>query len=109
MKTLKYLLSSFLILTIFLGCSDDEDNFDYLNTLRAPSDVSAIFQVAQDNSGLVTIIPNSNGAVNYKISLGDGTAEAVSVKQGEQIEHTYAEGTYAIGIEAIGVRRRPVR
>jgi hypothetical protein len=103
MKTLKYLLSSFLILTIFLGCSDDEDNFDYLNTLRAPSDVSAIFQVAQDNSGLVTIIPNSNGAVNYKISLGDGTAEAVSVKQGEQIEHTYAEGTYAIGIEAIGV------
>lgn len=103
MKTLKYLLSSFLILSLFLGCSDDEDNFDYLNTLRAPWDVSAIFQVAQDNSGLVTIIPNAEGAVNYKITFGDGTAEAVSVKQGEQIEHTYAEGTYSVGIEAIGI------
>jgi len=103
MKTLKYLLSSFLILTLFLGCSDDEDNFDYLNTLSPPSDVSAIFQVAQDNSGLVTIVPNATGAVNYKITFGDGTAEAVSVKQGAQVEHTYAEGNYSIGIEAIGI------
>ena len=48
MKTLKYLLSSFLILTLFLGCSDDEDNFDYLNTLVAPTDVSALFQITPD-------------------------------------------------------------
>jgi hypothetical protein len=103
MKTLKYLLSSFLTLLLLFGCDNEDDNFDYLNSLKAPWDVSAIFQVAQDNSGLVTIIPNATGAVNYKITLGDGTAEAISVKQGEQIEHTYAEGNYSVGIEAIGI------
>ena len=100
MKTIKYVLS--LALVFFLGCSDDED-LSFINSVTAPSNVSAQFLLSQDNTGLVTIIPNSEGGVSYKITLGDGTTEPVSLDQGEHIEHIYAEGTYAIGVEATGI------
>ena len=100
MKTIKYVLS--LALIFFIGCSDDDD-LSFLDSVTAPSSVSAQFLITQDNTGLVTITPNSEGGVSYNITLGDDTEEAVSIGQGEHIENTYAEGTYTIGIEAIGI------
>lgn len=101
MKTIKYIFGLSLFLLAFLGCEED-DNFDYLNTVVAPTNVSALFQVTQDNSGLVKIIPNSEGAVTYNINFGDNSDLAI-VKQGEAIEHIYAEGNYVVSIEAIGL------
>ena len=100
MKTIKYVLS--LALIIFIACSDDDD-LSFLNSIEAPANVSAQFLLSQDNSGLVTITPNSEGGVSYKVSLGDGTEEPVSLEQGEHIEHIYPEGNYSIGIEATGI------
>jgi len=104
MRTLKYLLNYSLALFVLFSCTNDEDNFDYLNTLVAPTDVSALFQITPDNTGQVTIIPNAIGAVSYSVLLGDDdTTEPVVVAQGETIEHIYAEGTYSVTIEATGL------
>ncbi|HKK12736.1 MAG TPA: hypothetical protein VJ945_07880, partial [Flavobacteriaceae bacterium] len=102
MRTLKYLLSFALVL-VFINCTKDENNLDYLNNVVAPTNVSALFQVTQDNTGLVTIIPNSDGAVSYNITFGDDTPEPENVLQGKSVEHTYAEGTYNVTIEAVGI------
>ena len=101
MKTLKYLLS--LALIFFISCTDDDNDLSFLNSVEAPSNVSALFQITQDNTGLVTITPSSEGGATYKITLGDNTAEPVSVDQGDNIEHTYAEGTYTVVVEATGI------
>ncbi|MBT8384702.1 MAG: PKD domain protein, partial [Bacteroidia bacterium] len=101
MKTIKYIFGLSLFLIAFMGCEED-DNFDYLNTVVAPTNVSALFQITQDNSGLVKIIPNSEGAVMYNINFGD-SSEPEAVEQGKAIEHIYAEGNYVVNIEAIGL------
>ena len=99
MKTIKYLFGLSLFLIAFMGCEED-DNFDYLNTVVAPTNVSALLQITQDNSGMVMIIPDGEGAVSYNINFGD-SSEPATVKQGEGVEHMYSEGTYAVIIEAI--------
>ena len=86
MKTIKYILS--LALIFFISCADDDD-LSFVDSITAPTNVSAQFLLTQDNSGLVTITPNSDGGVSYKITLGDGTAEAVNLDQGEHIQHVY--------------------
>ncbi|WP_166959441.1 PKD domain-containing protein [Yeosuana marina] len=104
MKALKYIFSFSLLLSVFcISCTNDDNNLDYLEKVVAPTNVSALFQVTQDNTGLVTITPNATGAVKYNITLGDDTAEPIVVKQGESAEHTYAEGTYTVTIEAVGL------
>ena len=104
MKKLKYTFGLCLTLLMLISCADDDNNFDYIDqAYLAPANVSALFQVTQDNTGVVTIIPNADGAVSYNILLGDGTTESVSVNQGEHIIHTYPEGTYTVTIEAVGI------
>jgi hypothetical protein len=101
MKILKYVLS--LTLVFCFSCTEDDNDLSFIGEISAPSNVSAQFLITQDNTGLVTITPNSEGAVSYNIMLDDDTSEAVSIDQGESIEHVYAEGTYSIGVEAIGI------
>ena len=88
--TLKYLFSVRVFLLVFINCTEEEANFDYLNNVQPPAEVTALFQVTQDNTGLVTITPNASGAVTYNITYGDGTTDPVSVKQGGNI---YLDGT----------------
>ena len=101
MKILKYILS--LTLVFCLGCTEDDSDLSFVDNVVAPANVSAQFLITQDNTGLVTITPNSEGGVSYNITLGDDTREAVSIDQGENFQHTYAEGTYSIGVEAMGI------
>ncbi|MFG6685314.1 hypothetical protein ACGK9U_01935 [Mariniflexile sp. HNIBRBA6329] len=103
MKKIKYILINCLALLILFSCNKEDDNFDYLDSLAAPANVSASFQITQDNTGLVTITPNAEGAVSYNITYGDGTAESVVVKQGANTQHVYAEGSYTVKIEATGI------
>ena len=104
MKTLKYFLSVLLILTIVSSCEDDEmGDIGFVETVVAPSNISALFNISQDNSGTVTITPNGEGPVSYKIYFGDDTPELATVLQGKNVEHIYAEGTYTVRIVAIGI------
>ena len=101
MKTLKYIMS--LALVFLISCAQDDNDLSFVDEISQPTNVSAQFKIAQDNSGLVTITPNSEGGVSYNIIFGDDTETPTSVEQGESLEHTYSEGTYLVSIEAIGL------
>ena len=98
MKNLKYIFS-FLLLAFFISCENDDNGTD-ISGIEAPKNISAIFTITQDNSGLVTIRPNGEGVSYYEIHFGDGTQEPASVRAGETANHTYAEGIYTVKIVA---------
>ena len=102
MKNLKYFISLFVSLSILISCNED-DSFDYLDNVAAPSNISALVSITQDNTGLVTIIPNGEGAVSFDIDFGDGTEEQTSVQPGEEVQHTYTEGNYELKITGSSV------
>jgi len=104
MKILKNIASVLLILFIAGSCVTDEDLQYSLDYLTAPANVSASFDITQDNTGMVTVIPIAEGAQMYKISFGDVTPETPTQYTVNQvITHKYAEGTYTIKIVAVGI------
>ena len=102
MKNLKYIIGSFLAMLLIWNCQDD-DNLEFLDEVVAPSNVTALFQVTQDNTGVVTITPNGEGATKFNINFGDGTVELAEVLSGESVTHTYEEGSYMVNVEAVGI------
>ena len=105
MKTLKYFLINLLFVSLALSCSDDgTGSFDIIvNSIQKPANITSVFNVTQDNTGVVTITPNGEGAVSYDVYFGDETTEPVSIKQGENVVHTYKEGVYEVKIVGIGL------
>ncbi len=97
MKKLKYIIS-FIFIGLLIGCSEDENNTDFINDLEAPSDLSVLFKITQDNTGNVTIRPNGQNTTEYEVFLGDGTSENVILSPGQEVTHKYAEGEYAVKI-----------
>ena len=101
MKILNKIIAFIFILAVVFACETDEDKLYSLDYMTAPGNVSAIFNITQDNTGIVTIIPNAEGALSYRISFGDGS-EIEEYTQGEVVTHTYAEGIYEVSILAVG-------
>lgn len=99
---LKILLSALLTLTL-LGCENDDDQLVNLDGMGAPTNLGATFEITQDNSGLVSIIPTGEGATSFSIDFGDGSPTSEQVKVGEQVEHIYAEGEYEVEITGYGL------
>jgi hypothetical protein len=103
MKTLKYILGAFLLLTAVFSCTEKEfGNIDFVKTLTPPSNITAYFSATQDNTGLVTILPNGDGVSSFEINFGDGTEETMELNSGEYAMHTYTEGTYNVKISGLG-------
>ena len=98
MKKFKYILSTAFLLLLILGCKKEYNDVSFLNTASAPAKLAAFFNITQDNTGLVTITPNGEGAVSYEIYFGHGAATAVKVLPGASIQHTYPEGTYVVKV-----------
>lgn len=96
MKKIKIILSLF-ILTSFIGCSSDDENVN-LDNLVAPSNISALMTIEQDNSGKVTITPRGEGVTQFEVNFGDGTTQNAFVNPGESIQNVYDEGTYQVKI-----------
>ena len=75
MKTIKYLSSLCLAMLLFINCSDDDNNLDFVDNVTAPSNISANFTAELNETtgdfGLITITPNAEGAVSYNVSFGD--------------------------------------
>lgn len=102
MKKYFKILFSVLFVIAVTGCDKDDDHLD-LNSLQAPSNLGATFQITQDNSGMVTIIPTGEGAVLFEVDFGDGSPVAEEVKVGEKVTHIYEEGQYEVGITGINI------
>ena len=99
MKALKFLLAIVVSLTIFTGCKKTvNDDVSLVGTGTTPSKLAALFTITQDNSGLVTILPNGEAGAYYEIFFGDGTIAPAIVDAGKAATHNYAEGTFNVRI-----------
>lgn len=98
MKKFKILIT-FVLAAVAFGCTVDEnDSLDAVANGAAPTNISGLFTITQDNTGLVTIEPRGEGVGSYEIYFGDGTVETAIVFPGKKTTHVYAEGNYDVKI-----------
>ncbi|MCR5862803.1 hypothetical protein LRS05_11935 [Flavobacterium sp. J372] len=97
MKNIKFLIA-FVLAATFFGCSDDDNSLSDLENASAPSNITALFTITQDNTGLVRILPGGESVTKFDVYFGDGTAEPAMVLPGNAVTHTYAEGVYNVKI-----------
>ena len=102
MKKIRYIFSLCLIALTVWTCADDKDT-EFVSTATVPTNLAIQFDVTQDNTGLVTMLPTAEGAVSFDIIFGDDTIEPESVENGNNISHIYEEGTYTVSVTAYGV------
>ncbi|MGK0457675.1 MAG: PKD repeat protein, partial [Polaribacter sp.] len=99
MKKIKVIYKALIVLFIINACTENE-NLEYLENIAPPSNVLAVYTIAQDNTGVVILTPTAESAVSFDIHFGDASAEPAKIEQGSNAVHTYAEGTYDVTIVA---------
>lgn len=92
MKNLKY-ITSLIVAALIFSCSTENEQVD-LNALGAPTNISALTTVTQDNTGKVTFLPKGEGVTKFEIYFGDNTSTPAYVNPGETVDHIYKEGKY---------------
>jgi hypothetical protein len=95
------LFSVFIALAV--ACETDKDLMYSLDYITAPENVTAVFDITQDNTGLVSIIPNAEGGQKFEIQFGDGTGSSAECNPGETVTHIYDEGSFTVTVKAIGI------
>ena len=102
MKTIKFI--SILIVTLIISsCVRDSDIFDIVESIDAPTNISADFFITQDNTGLVKITPNGEGVTQFEIYFEADNNEFATVGIGESVERTYSEGNYQVKIVGLSL------
>jgi hypothetical protein len=103
MKIFNYILLIVALATV-TACNEKLfDDISFIDSAAAPDKLAALFDITQDNTGLVTITPNGEGAVSFIVDYGDGTTTTANVTAGGSTQHKYAEGTYNVKITGISV------
>ena len=93
MRIIKYLFSACCLLLVLGSCTKSiNDDLSFVDAAAAPDKLSVLFDITQDNSGLVTITPNGEGAIYYLVYYGDATTTPVNIAAGKNTTHVYAEG-----------------
>ncbi|BDQ12756.1 hypothetical protein [Sediminibacterium sp. TEGAF015] len=104
MKSIKILFSAILLGLIFTGCNKkDFTDTSFVESAGVPAKLTALFTITQDNTGLVTITPNGEGAVSYDVYFGDATTTPVKVQAGKSTTHVYKEGVYNVKLVGYNV------
>ncbi|MCO5936536.1 hypothetical protein NAF17_13405 [Mucilaginibacter sp. RB4R14] len=104
MNAIKYFLSITLLMAVITGCKKEKfDDVSFVNNVADPAKISVLFDITQDNTGLVTITPNGEGVSTFDVYYGDGGETFVKVAAGKNIEHKYAEGVYKVKIVGHGI------
>jgi hypothetical protein len=104
MNQVKNIVISVIILLFAVSCEKEIDNLDKVDNASPPSNVSATFDIATNNSGLVTIMPTAEGVTKYWVLFGDDPYETpTEYGVNETITHTYGEGVFMVVITAVGI------
>jgi hypothetical protein len=104
MRYMKNIILLFLLGVAMLGCKKEVyDDTSFVSSANGPDSLSVLFEITQDNSGLVTITPNGRGAVSYDVFYGHGSTTAVKVPAGKNTNHVYPEGVYNVKVVAYAV------
>lgn len=103
MKFLKYVFAAFFLALLSISCSEQDgidSDLSFLNG-ASQSDLSKVFDISNDNSGIVKITPIGNGFSRAVVNFGHGTGSASSaeVKPGASTNYVYPEGTYNVVID----------
>ncbi|APU68292.1 PKD domain-containing protein [Christiangramia flava] len=103
MKIFRLLMVLFISALCFTACEDEEITNYAFQDVSAPANVTADFDIAQDDSGTVTITPSGEGAQTFQVYFGDEENETpTEIAAGETISYTYGEGEYLVRIVAVG-------
>lgn len=100
MKKIKSIFSYLLVLLVVASCSTPDslnDDLNYLNTASS-SNNNRIFDISDDNSGLVKITPVGEGVTSFTVSYGHGSTGPVTLSPGQSTTHNYPEGSYTVTI-----------
>ena len=101
MNASKYFLCFAILLAVAVGCKKDTyEDTSFIASNTAAGKLSALFDITQDNTGLVTITPNGEGGTSYDIYYGDGTSVPAKLMAGKNVQHKYKEGVYDVKIVA---------
>jgi hypothetical protein len=102
MKNIKLIFSFVLLLAVTISCSipDGIDQDTSFLSSATSGNVSKVFDISTDNSGIVKITPTGEGVTSYTVKYGHGTGAAASavVTPGESTSHIYPEGSYTVTI-----------
>lgn len=103
MKIVKFIIGAFVLFTFAFSCTEQDgldSDLEFLKSQTANS-LSNVFNISNDNSGLVKITPIGNGFSKAVVNFGHGTGTTASaeVKLGEAASHTYPEGSYNVVID----------
>ena len=104
MRYIKYITLFLLMAVIAIGCKKEKyEDTSFVAAANGPDSLSVLFEITQDNSGLVTITPNGVGAVKYDVYYGHGPATAATIDAGKNTTHIYPEGVFNVRIVAYAV------
>jgi hypothetical protein len=102
MKYLKPFLVLFVLGIAILACEKDEISYAF-QEISAPTDVDAIFNITQDDTGLITVTPSGEGAQSFQVYFGDVANEDPEVvTPGGSLDHVYPEGEYKVRVIGVG-------
>ena len=108
MKTNKFIIGLCCSLMFLAGCQKDLfDDISFLDSVSSSAKLTALYDITQDNTGVVTITPNGEGVTYFEVYYGDNTATPVKVLPGKNTMHQYAEGVYKVkivGYNSIGAK-----
>jgi hypothetical protein len=109
MNAIKYVFTLAFLLAVAVSCQVEKyEDVSFVDSVASPEKLSALFDITQDNTGLVTIYPNGQGVSTYDITFGDGTTTTSTVTAGANITHKYAEGSYDVKLTGKGVTGKTV-
>lgn len=93
-----------LTLLVLSACTEDGIGNDTSSLETVTSgNLDKIFDISNDNSGLVKITPTGEGFSRYAVTLGHGSSEPVTVFPGQSLSHNYPEGSYTVTIESFDI------
>ena len=91
-------------MVLLMGCKKESfDDTSFISSDLTPQSFGVMFDITQDNTGLVTITPNGTSAVSYDIYYGHGGTTATKILAGKSTTHIYPEGTYNVRVVGYNV------
>jgi hypothetical protein len=104
MKKINLICSILFLIVVASSCTKIEGidkDLSFMNSVNS-ANLDKIFDISNDNSGIVKITPIGDGVVSYNVNFGHGTGTAGSttVAPGVPAFHTYPEGSYIVTIDA---------
>ncbi|MBK7306294.1 MAG: hypothetical protein IPI88_04175 [Chitinophagaceae bacterium] len=96
MNAIKSFFSACCLLLVLGGCTKTvNDDLSFVDAAAAPDKLSVMFDITQDNTGLVTITPNGEGSIYYDVYYGDATTTPVNLSAGK-IQHIFMQKAHTM-------------